>query len=119
MTEQGAGPDNGIAVEPREAQRPTSLAARTPQAATPGNGDLAVGAIKTGPRQARSGASQAPWRLPALHPLVSRETEKREDGPARAPEVKARGDDACPWRAVARIPSEGGSAGLFDKVNPE
>jgi hypothetical protein len=28
--EQGAVPDNGIAVEPREAQRPTSLAARTP-----------------------------------------------------------------------------------------
>ena len=24
-------PDNGIAVEPREAQRPTSLAARTPK----------------------------------------------------------------------------------------
>ena len=39
-------PDNGIAVEPREAQRPTSLAARTPTAATPGNGDIAVGAMK-------------------------------------------------------------------------
>jgi hypothetical protein len=39
-------PDNGIAVEPREAQRPTSLAARTPQAAILGNGDIAVGAIK-------------------------------------------------------------------------
>ena len=37
MMERGAVPDNGIAVEPREAQRPTSLAARTPQAATPGN----------------------------------------------------------------------------------
>jgi len=46
MTEQGAVPDNGIAVEPREAQRPTSLAARTPQAAILGNGDIAVGAIK-------------------------------------------------------------------------
>src|SRR5215208_7124176 len=46
MTEQGAVPDNGIAVEPREAQRPTSLAARTPQAAIPGNGDIAVGAYK-------------------------------------------------------------------------
>jgi hypothetical protein len=45
VTEQGAAPDNGIAVEPREAQRPTSLAARTPQAANPGNGDLAVGAL--------------------------------------------------------------------------
>ena len=39
-------PDNGIAVEPREAQRPTSLAARTPTAAIPGNGDIAVGAMK-------------------------------------------------------------------------
>ena len=39
MTERGAVPDNGIAVEPREAQRPTSLAARTPQAADPGNGN--------------------------------------------------------------------------------
>jgi hypothetical protein len=46
MTEQGVAPDNGAAVEPREAQRPTSLAARTPQAAIPGNGDIAVGAMK-------------------------------------------------------------------------
>jgi hypothetical protein len=37
-------PDNGIAVEPREAQRPTSLAARTPQAAALGNRVSAVGA---------------------------------------------------------------------------
>ena len=52
MTEQGAVPDNGIAVEPREAQRPTLLAARTPQAVAPGNGDIAVGARRatvTGP----------------------------------------------------------------------
>ena len=40
-------PDNGIAVEPREAQRPTSLAARTPTAAILGNGDIAVGARRT------------------------------------------------------------------------
>ena len=46
MTEQGAVPDNGIAVERREAQRPTSLAARTPSAAILGNGDIAVGAMK-------------------------------------------------------------------------
>ena len=46
MTERGAVPDNGVAVEPREAQRPTSLAARTPIAAILGNGDIAVGAIK-------------------------------------------------------------------------
>ncbi len=63
-------PDNGIAVEPREAQRPTSLAARTPIAAILGNGDIAVGVYQTDPRKVRKGASQAPWRLPALHPLV-------------------------------------------------
>ena len=45
MTEQGGCADNAHPVEPREAQRPTSLAARTPQAATPGNGDIAVGAL--------------------------------------------------------------------------
>jgi hypothetical protein len=32
-------------MERREAQRPTSLAARSPKAATPGNGDIAVGAL--------------------------------------------------------------------------
>ena len=47
MTEQGAVPDNGIAVEPREAQRPTSLAARIPTAAILGNGDIAVDAWLT------------------------------------------------------------------------
>ena len=50
MTERGAAPDNGVAVEHREAQRPTSLAARTPTAAILGNGDIAVGAIN-GPSQ--------------------------------------------------------------------
>ena len=47
MTELGAGADNASAVEPREAQRPTSLAARTPSAAIPGDGDIAVGARPT------------------------------------------------------------------------
>ena len=32
-------------MERREAQRPTSLAARTPKAATPGDGDIAVSAF--------------------------------------------------------------------------
>src|SRR6185312_10141886 len=43
------------AVEPREAQRPTSLAARTPTAAIPGNGDIAVGA-----RLAANGRPEGP-----------------------------------------------------------
>ena len=59
MTEQGAVPDNGIAVEPREAQRPTSLAARTPQAATPGNRE-SPWVRSNGPSQGPCGASQAP-----------------------------------------------------------
>ena len=77
MTEQGAGADNASAVEPREAQRPTSLAARTPTAAILGNGDIAVGALAgrevrpAGSSPAVQGSrSAAPWRLPALHPLV-------------------------------------------------
>src|SRR5688500_17344324 len=46
MTEQGAASlILDAAVEPREAQRPTSLAARTPIAATPGDRAIAVGAM--------------------------------------------------------------------------
>ena len=64
MTERGAVPDNGIAVEPREAQRPTSLAARTPQAADPGNGN---------PPWVRRRASQACLKgAVAQHPGASR-----------------------------------------------
>jgi hypothetical protein len=71
MTEQGAVPDNGIAVEPREAQRPTLLAARTPQAAAPGNRVSAVGAQAGRSQGWPKGRRSAPlWRLPALHPLV-------------------------------------------------
>ena len=46
MTERGTASLILEAVmERREAQRPTSLAARTPQAATPGDRDIAVGAM--------------------------------------------------------------------------
>jgi hypothetical protein len=76
-------PDNGIAVEPREAQRPTSLAARTPIAAILGNGDIAVGAIKR--TLVRSvGGLASPWRLPALHPLIQ---GKRKTG-IRVPDAR-------------------------------
>ena len=45
MTEQGGCADNACSVEPREAQRPTSLAARTPITVSPlATGDTAVGA---------------------------------------------------------------------------
>jgi hypothetical protein len=82
-------PDNGIAVEPREAQRPTSLAARTPQAAIPGNGDIAVGAIKRTLVRSVWGLA-SPWRLPALHPLVERGKENRDAGHP-GPEIKEQG----------------------------
>jgi len=81
MTERGAAPDNGVAVEPREAQRPTSLAARTPQAATPGNGNppwvrrRASQACLKGGVAHRSGASRR--SIPSL-----RGTEKWADAPA-------------------------------------
>ena len=55
-------------VERREAQRPTSLAARTPKAAIPGNGDIAVSAQKRA-LVTPVGGLASPWRLPALHPL--------------------------------------------------
>ena len=80
MTERGAAPDNGTAVERREAQRPTSLAARTPTAAILGNGDIAVGAIN-GPSQGPLGSLASSRRLPALHPLIG-ETETGQTHPA-------------------------------------
>jgi len=54
-------------VERREALGPTSLGPRAPQAAASGNGDPAVGARRTPVSGPSKGASQAPWRLPALH----------------------------------------------------
>ena len=84
MTERGVAPDNGVAVEPREAQRPTSLAARTPQATTPGNGDIAVGAIKR--TLARS--VREPRKLPGAsrRSIPSFEgTRKKGDGPPPGP----------------------------------
>jgi len=68
-------------MERREAQRPASLAARTPKAATPGDGDIAVSALAG--REVRPAGlvsppykgGDPPWRLPALQPLIG-ETEK-------------------------------------------
>ena len=86
-------PDNGIAVEPREAQRPPSLGARTPQAATPGNGDIAVGAYKRTLARSVWGLA-SPWRLPALHPLMRGETENRDTGVPGARKRKNTGGGA-------------------------
>ena len=73
-------------MERREAQRPASLAERTPKAASPGDGDIAVSALAG--REVRPAGlvslpykgGDPPWRLPALHPLIG-ETEKGNDAP--------------------------------------
>ena len=62
-------PDNGIAVEPREAQRPTSLAARTPKRRPLVTGKRRGCAAGLRYWPAKGCRSAAPWRLPALHPL--------------------------------------------------
>ena len=91
MTEQGAVPDNGIAVEPREAQRPTSLGARTPQAATPGNRDSPWVRRRASQACLKGAVAQHPRRLPALHPLVSRGKGKQEYGHPSRPKNKEQG----------------------------
>ena len=95
MTERGAVSDNGIAVEPREAQRPTSLAARTPQAAALGNRVSAVGARRTyvtGPPKGgvahRSGASRRSI------PSFRGEKENRDTGQPGRPKTKSPGSGA-------------------------
>jgi hypothetical protein len=84
------------AVEPREAQRPTSLAARTPKAVALGNKVSAVGVLAG--REVRPAGcvglpyrgGDPPWRLPALHPLVSRGKENRDTGPPAARKLSRR-----------------------------
>ena len=93
-------PDNGVAVEPREAQRPTSLAARTPIAAVSGNGDTAVGVLvdrEVHPAGCVSllyeGASQAPGASRRSIPSLRGEG-KTGCGPAPGPKTKNRGGGA-------------------------
>ena len=87
-------PDNGIAVEPREAQRPTSLAARTPIAATPGNGDIAVGARWTGDSgPPKGGVAHRPGASRRSIPSLRGEG-KMGCGPPRARKTKNRGSGA-------------------------
>jgi hypothetical protein len=89
MTERGAMPDNGIAVEPREAQRPTSLAARTPQAAALGNRVSAVGARRAyviGPP--KGGVAHRPGASRRSIPSYSREKENRDAGTRAARKTK-------------------------------
>ena len=77
-------PDNGIAVEPREAQRPTSLAARTPQAATPGNRESpwVRGWAVTGPAT-KGAVAQHPGASRRFIPLPVGREGKREKTPPR------------------------------------
>jgi len=71
MTERGAVPDNGIALERREAQgswakEPVRLGTPTPSRL----GSRNLGVRSRPIARPAKGASQAPWRLPALYPLV-------------------------------------------------
>src|SRR6478752_7463353 len=68
--ERGAAPDNGVAVERREAP-PPSHGGGTPRKRS-GRADR-----KACPK----GVSHTPWRLPALHPLAPR---GKEEGEGRA-----------------------------------
>ena len=101
------------AVEPREAQRPTSLAARTPIAAILGNGDIAVGVLAD--REVRPAGhvslpyrgGDPPWRLPALHPLISRGEGKRGYGSRTPEKTKSPASGAlAEWKRVPRLPCE-------------
>src|ERR687897_837086 len=86
--EQDAVPDNGIAVERREAPGPTLLGPRARKRQPLVTGDLPWRAPNPGfgfgTRRRSAG-----WRPPALHPLLGKR-KKGKDGPARAPEFKAR-----------------------------
>ena len=87
--ERGAAPDNGAAVERREAP-PPSHGGGTPRKRS-GRADR-----KACPK----GVSQTPWRLPALHPLASRGKEK---GEGRARVHKNRAGGALGDRLVCKL----------------
>ena len=93
MTERGAAPDNGIAVEPREAQRPTSLAARTPQRRSPVTGISPWVAVDRKVRQAASSRSVGePRKLPGAsrRSIPSIEGKRKTGcGPPRARKTRA------------------------------
>ena len=115
MTERGAVPNNGVAVEPREAQRPTLLGARTPQAADPGNGDIAVGARRayvTGPPKGavaqRPGAvASRVYPTCALNEPIS---GKPEIGRAPFPHVEGNGKQGCGHTRRPNSKNTGGGA---------
>src|SRR5262245_54617927 len=101
-------PTTGIALERREAPGPTLLGPRARKRQPLVTGDLPWRAPDPviWVRHRRRSAGGASRRS---NPSFRGGKENREDGPARAPEIKARGDDACSlsWRAGARIASEG------------
>ena len=67
-------PDNGAAVERREALPPPSMGARAPEAVAPGNRERpwARGGLRQCPPE--GGLAPPPWRLPALHSRKGRKT---------------------------------------------
>ena len=93
--------DNATAMERREAQGSSQGPAR-PGTPTPFQ-NLGPGSSACEPALARpvKGASQAPWRLPALHsPHVEGEKEKRDTGEPGARTTKNTGGGALATTAV-------------------
>jgi hypothetical protein len=91
--EQGAVSDNDTALERREAPGPTSLGQRARKRQPLVTGDLPWRAADpefgfANRRRSAGGASRR--SIPR-----EREKENREDGPARVPELKPRGEEAC------------------------
>ena len=75
-------PDNGIALERREAQGPPSVDPRAPEAADPGNG-TSPWARGGRPLIARQGTPRKrPGASPALHPSFRGKRKNRKDAPA-------------------------------------
>jgi hypothetical protein len=87
-------------MERREAQRPTSLAARIPQAAPPGNRDAPW--MRLAGRKVRPAGlvsllpvgGDPPWRLPALHSLFREGRKIRDTGHPGRPKTKPPGGGA-------------------------
>src|SRR5215470_1943643 len=87
--EQNAVPDNGIALERREAPGPTLLGPRARKRQPLVTGDLPWRAPDPGFGSGTGG--DPPVAPPGAPSPFSRGKENREDGPARAPEFKAPG----------------------------
>jgi hypothetical protein len=89
MTERGGCADNAHSVEPREAQRPTSLAARTPKRRPLATGTRR-GCDQTDPRQVRMGPRKPLAPPGAPSPPLWERTRKTGYGRTRRPNQRIR-----------------------------